>query len=102
MILFPYCQDSSVITNTTRKGMPWIWPCLGSGLYGFSMAGLLPISLTFLIDSYSQVSRKKTQFLESTFMLTDLRQDHWKCLGRREFCPVYAGHHSNFYIGPMD
>ncbi|KAJ5611165.1 MFS general substrate transporter [Penicillium lagena] len=37
------------------KGMPWIWPCLGSGLYSFSMAGLLPISLTFLIDSYSEI-----------------------------------------------
>jgi hypothetical protein len=38
------------------QGLPWIFPCLGSGLYGFSMSALIPIALTYLTDSYNKVS----------------------------------------------
>jgi MFS family permease len=38
------------------QGLPWILPCLGSGLYGFSMAALIPIVLVYLSDSYHKVS----------------------------------------------
>ncbi|KAJ5126427.1 hypothetical protein N7448_005729 [Penicillium atrosanguineum] len=40
---------------SVSEGLPWIFPCLGSGLYGFSMAALIPIALTYLTDSYHKI-----------------------------------------------
>ncbi|KAJ6118198.1 hypothetical protein N7471_013665 [Penicillium samsonianum] len=40
---------------SVSEGLPWVFPCLGSGLYGFSMAALIPIALTYLTDSYNKI-----------------------------------------------
>ncbi|KAJ5771134.1 uncharacterized protein N7511_003185 [Penicillium nucicola] len=40
---------------SVSEGLPWIFPCLGSGFYGFSMAALIPIALTYLTDSYNKI-----------------------------------------------
>lgn len=35
--------------------MPWIVPCIGTGMFGFAAIALGDISLTYLSDSYCEV-----------------------------------------------
>lgn len=40
----------------TAYGMPWIVPCIGSGIFGFSMVTLWDAALTYAMDCYVEVS----------------------------------------------
>jgi hypothetical protein len=35
--------------------MPWIVPCVGAGMFGFTLPALGDTSLTYLSDSYREV-----------------------------------------------
>jgi hypothetical protein len=35
--------------------MPWIVPCVGAGMFGFTLTALGDTSLTYLSDSYREV-----------------------------------------------
>ena len=38
-----------------HQGDPWIIPCIGIGIFGFSVIALADISLTYLSDSYREI-----------------------------------------------
>jgi hypothetical protein len=40
----------------TAYGMPWIVPCIGSGIFGFSMVTIWDAALTYAMDCYVEVS----------------------------------------------
>ena len=40
----------------TADGLPWIVPCIGSGLFGFAFVTLGDVSLTCTMDCYKDVS----------------------------------------------
>ncbi|KAK3726133.1 hypothetical protein LTR37_000281 [Vermiconidia calcicola] len=40
---------------STAKGLPWIVPCIGSGLFGFSMIALWDVALTYNMDCYVEI-----------------------------------------------
>jgi hypothetical protein len=42
---------------STADGLPWIVPCIGSGLFGFAFVTLGDVSLTYTMDCYKDVSR---------------------------------------------
>ncbi|KAF5004857.1 hypothetical protein FDECE_8639 [Fusarium decemcellulare] len=41
---------------TTAKGMHWIYPSIGSAIFGFGLGGLSDVALCVLIDSYQAVT----------------------------------------------
>lgn len=40
----------------TARGLPWIVPCIGSGIFGFAMVTLGDVGLTYAMDCYVEVS----------------------------------------------
>jgi hypothetical protein len=42
---------------STADGLPWIVPCIGSGLFGFAFVTMGDVSLTYTMDCYKDVSR---------------------------------------------
>lgn len=44
-----------MIGLTMARGMPWIIPAVGTGIYGFTFATLGDISLTYAMDCYQEV-----------------------------------------------
>lgn len=43
--------------------MHWIYPSIGAALFGFGMAGSSDAILTYVIDSYRDVSRPKVEII---------------------------------------
>ncbi|KAM5354660.1 hypothetical protein ACJ41O_001307 [Fusarium nematophilum] len=41
---------------TMAKGMHWIYPSIGSGIFGFGLGGVSDVALVVLIDSYQAVT----------------------------------------------
>jgi hypothetical protein len=52
--------------------MPWIVPCVGIAFFGFSLTALTDTSLTYLSDSYQEVSGFSIQGIDKA-QLTPLR-----------------------------
>ncbi|KAH7137426.1 major facilitator superfamily domain-containing protein [Dactylonectria estremocensis] len=51
---------------TTQKGMHWIYPSLGGGIFGFGMGSISDIALCLLMDSYQTVTGEA--FVAVTFV----------------------------------
>lgn len=61
-------KQQSVLTES--QGMPWIVPCVGAAIFGFNLTALGDTSLTYLSDSYREVSLSSKINIHSMF-LTD-------------------------------
>ncbi|KAJ0415427.1 MFS general substrate transporter [Aspergillus carlsbadensis] len=41
---------------TVARGMHWIWPSIGGALFGFGLGSISDVALTFVIDSYRDIT----------------------------------------------
>lgn len=78
-------SDESVLTSS--QGMPWIVPCVGAAMFGFTITALGDTSLTYLSDSYREVRHIPTSILCNTCLTGACSADSGRFSCRSGFRP---------------